>query len=97
ECSELATNPLINRIKIAPKMISGYGPIVLALVGCPAGVGDATRCGKTFDNANGNLEIVEVHIGGTLVTDGIGTFVVNLSPSVAAAVNGKSSTSHLGP
>ncbi len=95
-CSELATNPLINRIQIAPVAINGNGPTILALVGCPAGVGNVARCGPAFDTIKGNLRFVEVYVGGTLVNGSIGAFVVNLSPSVAADVNGGSATSHLG-
>lgn len=95
-CSELSTNPLINRIPIGSITIDVTAPTILALVGCPAGVGDAARCGPTFDLGKGNLEFKQVPISGTLVQDGnLGAFVLNLSPSLKANLTGMAS-SHLG-
>ncbi len=95
-CAELSSNPLINKIAIEPLVVSANAPAILALVGCPAGVGDVARCGSTFDIVKGNLHFKEVYVGGTLVQNGIGTFVVNLSSSLQADVNNGTASSHLG-
>jgi hypothetical protein len=79
-CADLAQNPLINRIPIAPLPIRDNGPLILALVGT-----------KT------DLRFIEVYVGGTLPNDGIGAFVVNLSPSLVADIGKAKAHGRLGP
>jgi hypothetical protein len=96
-CKELSTNPIIKRTAIAPFSPAPDGAALYALVGCPAGVGDLTRCGPTFDNTKGNLRFVEVPIRGLAPPAGMGAFSVNLSPSIEKQVNGTSASAHVGP
>jgi hypothetical protein len=97
-CSELANNAVFVKIPIQPpsQPLDASGPSLLALVGCPAGVGDVKRCGPTFDMTNGNLHFVTVNVANTIPADRIGAFVTNLSPSVQSEVNGKMVASRVG-
>lgn len=96
-CSDLATNPLINRIPIAPITIANKAPSILALVGCAAGVGNPKRCGTSYDASKGNLHFAEVYVDAMLVADGLGALALNLSPSLEADVGGKTAYGRLGP
>jgi hypothetical protein len=97
-CNELSTNPIIKRIPI--RSITFHPPglaSIYALVGCPVGVGDVTRCGSDFDSINGNLQFIEVSVTSVVPDMGIGALALNLSPSMEANVKGKSADTRIGP
>jgi hypothetical protein len=97
-CNELATNPLVKKFPIAPTTFDTTGAAIVGLVGCAPMVGDAIRCGTSFDFANGNLHFQTVKVGGVVPEKGnaIGTFALNLSPSVESNVNGMMATARVG-